>query len=77
MGIPYFKKSLKWKKVKAGKVVQQSIPEGKGYGVVTIGNDGSIASNIVFDDQHQWIRNCYYKDDNLLTPYIMIRARYT
>ena len=25
------KRGLKWKKVKAGKVVQRSIPEGKGY----------------------------------------------
>ena len=62
------KRGLKWKKVKEGKVVQRSIPEGKGYGVVTIGNDGSIVSNTVFDAQHQWVCNYYYMDDNLLTP---------
>ena len=66
------KRGLKWKKVKEGKVVQRSIPEGKGYGVVTIGNDGSIVSNTVFDAQHQWVCNYYYMDDNLLTPYIII-----
>ena len=53
-------------------MVQRSIPEGKGYGVVTIGNDGSIVSNTVFDAQHQWVCNYYYMDDNLLTPYIII-----
>ncbi len=66
------KRGLKWKKVKGGKVVQRSVSEGKGYGVVTIGSDGSIVSNTVFDDQHQWIHNYYYMNDNLLTPYIMI-----
>lgn len=66
------KRGLKWKKVKGGKVVQRSVPERKGYGVVTIGSDGSIVSNTVFDDQHQWVHNYYYMDDNLLTPYIMI-----
>ena len=66
------KRGLKWKKVKGGRVVQRSVPERKGYGVVTIGSDGSIVSNTVFDDQHQWVHNYYYMDDNLLTPYIMI-----
>ena len=66
------KRGLKWKKVKDGKVVQRSIPEGKGYGVVTIGNDDSIVSKTVFDAQHQWVCNYYYMDDNLLTPYIII-----
>lgn len=66
------KRGLKWKKVKGGKVVQRSVSEGKGYGVVTIGSDGSIVSNTVFDDQHQWVHNYYYMNDNLLTPYIMI-----
>lgn len=66
------KRGLKWKKVKGGRVIQRSVPEGKGYGVVTIGSDGSIVSNTVFDAQHQWVHNYYYMDDNLLTPYIMI-----
>ena len=66
------KRGLKGKKVKDGKVVQRSIPEGKGYGVVTIGNDDSIVSKTVFDAQHQWVCNYYYMDDNLLTPYIII-----
>ena len=60
------KRGLKWKKVKEGKVVQRSVSEGKGYGVVTIGSDGSIVSNTVFDDQHQWVHNYYYMNDNLL-----------
>ena len=66
------KRGLKWKKVKEGKVVQRSIPEAKGYGVVTIGSDSSIVSNTVFDDKHQWVHNYYYMNDNLLIPYIII-----
>lgn len=66
------KRGLKWKKTKGGKVVQRSVPEAKGYGVVTIGNDGSIVSNTVFDDKHQWVHNYYYMNDDLLTPYIII-----
>lgn len=66
------KKGLKWKKTKGGKVVQRSIPETTGYGVVTIGTDGSIISNTVFDDKHQWVHNYYYIDDDMLNPYIII-----
>ncbi|MFR1213566.1 MAG: hypothetical protein ACLSCV_01200 [Acutalibacteraceae bacterium] len=58
-------------KSKRGKVVQRSVPKER-IRVVTIGSDGSIVSNTVFDDQHQWVHNYYYMDDNLLTPYIMI-----
>ena len=72
MDISYFKKRFEVEKSKDGKVVQRSIPEGKGYGVVTIGNDDSIVSKTVFDAQHQWVCNYYYMDDNLLTPYIII-----
>lgn len=66
------KRSFKWKKTKCGKVVQRSIPEGNGYGVVTIGNDDSIVSNTVFNDQHQWVHNYYYLNDDLITPHIII-----
>lgn len=66
------KKGLKWKATKGGKVVQRAIPETTGYGVVTIGSDDRIVSNTVFDDQHQWVHNYYYLDDNMLNPHIII-----
>lgn len=66
------KKGLKWKKIKGGKVVQRTIPEATGYGVITIGVDERIISNTVFNDQHQWIHNYYYLDDDMLTPEIII-----
>ncbi len=66
------KRGLKWKKTSGGKVLQRSVREADGYGILTFDRDGSIVSKAVFNSAHQWVRNCYYINDDMVTPQVII-----
>lgn len=67
---------MKWRKLKNGVLVENSVPHPQGYKICTSDKD-KIQKEIVFTNEHKLVKNCYYinpdlteqislKDDNTL-----------